>query len=54
MNECEHEFGPVEIARFTGNPHRRCIHCRFVTLDLTDEEDDDNDDHDRREDLRSL
>jgi len=37
----DHEWGPVEYARFTGNPHRKCQHpgCNEIT-DL-DEEDDD-------------
>lgn len=36
----DHEWGPVETSRFTGNPHRRCQHpgCDEITLDLTDEE----------------
>lgn len=38
----EHQWGPVEIARFTGNPHRKCqvSGCKYVSLDL--DEDDDN------------
>ena len=44
-DDCEHEWGPVEIALFTGNPHRRCLNCRAITLDLTDEEEPD-DEHD--------
>lgn len=35
----EHEWGPVEHARFTGNPHRKCTGCDEITLDLNDEED---------------
>jgi hypothetical protein len=37
----EHEcvWGPVEEARITGNPHRKCqvAGCNKVTLDLEDE-----------------
>lgn len=39
--ECQrgdHEFGDMELARFTGNPHRRCKFCGFVTLDLDEDE----------------
>lgn len=32
-----HTWGPVEIARFAGTPHRRC-ECGAVSLDLDDEE----------------
>lgn len=35
----EHVWGPVETARFTGNPHRKCTLCGFVSLDLDDNED---------------
>lgn len=35
----EHEWGPVEYAHITGNPHRKCA-CGFVSLDLTDDDDD--------------
>ncbi len=42
QDKCEHIWGPVEIARFTGNPHRRCTLCGFITLDLDDEEDDED------------
>ncbi len=40
----EHVWGPVEKARFTGNPHRKCrvAGCSEITLDL-DEEDNDGD-----------
>lgn len=43
--EHEHKWGPVEYARFTGNPHRRCTveGCRFVSLDI-DESDGEQDD----------
>jgi hypothetical protein len=34
MSEHIHNWGPIESARFTGNPHRRCLDCRAVTLDL--------------------
>lgn len=39
--EHEHIWGPVEVSRFAGNPHRKCQvdGCRFVSLDLEDEED---------------
>jgi hypothetical protein len=37
----KHIWGPVETARMTGNPHRKCTveDCREVTLDLSDDED---------------
>lgn len=40
MLEHEHKWGPVELAHFTGNPHRKCQTggCDFVTLDLHDDE----------------
>lgn len=36
----EHEWGEIERARFTGEPHRKCEveDCRMVSLDLDDEE----------------
>ena len=37
--EHEHEWGPVETSRFTGNPHRKCLTCGEITLDLDDEDD---------------
>jgi len=40
MSAHEHQWGPVEIARMTGNPHRKCTGCRFISLDIDDEEDD--------------
>jgi allantoicase len=44
METHEHVWGPVvDTAVFTGNPHRKCQveDCRFITLDLTDEDDND-------------
>lgn len=40
-----HKWGPVEIARMTGNPHRKCQGegCNFVSLDLHDDDVDDDD-----------
>lgn len=40
----EHAWGPVEHARMTGNPHRKCTvpGCRFVSLDLYDDDDDES------------
>jgi hypothetical protein len=37
MSNHEHEWGPVEISRLAGNPHRKCTQCRCITLDLEDE-----------------
>jgi hypothetical protein len=39
----EHVWGPVEEARFTGNPHRSCQvpGCREITLDLSDDDSDE-------------
>lgn len=38
-HEHEHDWGPIEYSRFSGNPHRACQieGCRFITLDLDDE-----------------
>ena len=33
------EWGQVEYARFTGNPHRKCLTCGNVNLDLSDDDD---------------
>lgn len=35
----DHQWGPVELARFTGNPHRKCqvAGCKAITLDLSDD-----------------
>ena len=37
-NDGEHEWGPVEYGRMTGNPHRKCKWCQAVTLDLDDDD----------------
>ena len=39
--EHDHEWGPVELSRMTGNPHRKCQvpGCNEVSLDLDDEDD---------------
>lgn len=36
----EHQWGPVEYSRMTGNPHRKCQvpGCKEVTLDLDGDE----------------
>ncbi len=41
----EHVYGPVEHARITGNPHRKCQHpgCRQVSLDLDDDDCEEDD-----------
>jgi hypothetical protein len=38
------EFGSMEIARFTGNPHRKCQvdGCRIVSLDFDDDDFDED------------
>ena len=36
--EHDHEWGDVELSRFTGNPHRKCLHCSAVNLDLEDDD----------------
>jgi len=41
--EHQHVWGPVEHARLTGNPHRKCQGCRFVSLDLDDDDDEEED-----------
>jgi hypothetical protein len=41
LKECDHKWGPVEHARFTGNPHRKCQLCGMVSLDLTDEDENE-------------
>lgn len=39
----DHEWGPVERSRFSGNPHRKCLvpGCKEITLDLDDEGEED-------------
>lgn len=41
-NEVDHDhvYGPVELSRYTGNPHRKCQvdGCSFISLDLEDGE----------------
>lgn len=41
-DEEEHvcQWGPVEVAHFTGNPHRHCLECGVVSLDLDEEEEE--------------
>ena len=41
-----HDWGEVEFALLTGNPHRKCQHegCKAITLDLCDEEEGEEDD----------
>lgn len=38
--EHEHQWGEVELARFTGNPHRKCQvpGCKELTMDWGDDE----------------
>lgn len=43
MGDHVHHWGPIERAPFTGNPHRRCLYCLVITLDLADEEESDDD-----------
>jgi hypothetical protein len=37
-----HEWGGVEISRFSGNPHRKCklYGCNIITLDVDDPNED--------------
>lgn len=39
--EHEHEWGPVEISRFAGTPHRKCqvVGCKEISLDLDDNDE---------------
>lgn len=37
--ECNHEWGPVERSHIAGTPHRKCLWCKMVTLDLYDNEE---------------
>ena len=42
--DCEesgHEYGEVEHSHITRNPHRKCLHCGFVSLDLSDDDSED-------------
>lgn len=39
-HECQ--WGPIEHAFFTGNPHRKCKLCGIVSLDLEDDDEDDD------------
>ena len=32
----EHEWSEIRHARFTGNPHRECLDCGDITLDLAE------------------
>ena len=32
-----HVWGPVEVSRFDGVPHRKCEGCEFISLDLEEE-----------------
>jgi hypothetical protein len=44
MTDHEHTWGPVELSRMAGTPHRACTSCRYVTLDLVSEPRRDPDD----------
>jgi hypothetical protein len=33
-----HEFGAPELSRLAGTLHRKCLHCKFVSLDMEDDE----------------
>jgi len=46
-----HEWGPVEESRLTGNPHRKCKHCKMITLDLSDDDSSDELDDDTFDDI---
>ncbi len=48
----EHVWGDVEIARFTGNPYRRCKvdGCNFISLDLDEEEEYEPSDEEKFQD----
>ena len=39
----DHEWGQIEYAHFTGNPHRKCQieGCHYVSLDLYDDIEED-------------
>lgn len=43
VEEHEHEWGPMELSRFGGEPHKKCqvAFCNFISLDFDDMEDDD-------------
>lgn len=41
---CENDFhiwGPAEVSRMAGTPHRKCINCRAITLDVHGDDDDE-------------
>lgn len=40
----EHDWGPIEHARFTGEPHRKCQveGCRWISLDFDDEPNEED------------
>lgn len=42
--EHTHEYGEIEVSRFAGNPHRKCIlpGCKNISLDFNDEGDSMN------------
>lgn len=35
----EHAWGPPETAMWTGEPHRKCLHCRFIYIDFEEEDE---------------
>lgn len=39
----EHQWGPIERAWFSGNPHRKCQldGCTVISLDLYDDEEEE-------------
>jgi hypothetical protein len=39
-HEHAHQFGPIELSRFAGTPHRKCTvpGCKVVSLDLDESE----------------
>ena len=38
-----HDWGEIEHSWMTHNPHRKCLRCRFISLDLYDDDYDDED-----------
>jgi len=52
----EHDFGPMEIAPMTGNPHRKCQveGCRVVSLDFDDDETETDEVDDTPRSVRAL
>jgi hypothetical protein len=41
MTDHEHTWGEVEWSRLAGTPHRKCLTCNVISLDLSDDEEEE-------------